>query len=230
MLDLLREFLADVRNTDRPLKDIMAHFQEQTGATPAKSTLADWLEGGVIFFPNINQLAVDAAALSLDVAAPVQADTPPPMVHIAELSTAMWTKRGRGPNPRLKIETFEGPQVSTLVALNSEGSTIVAHTYAAPATAQEFSMFSFEAVSVVAQQAGIASTDVIIGTSQRYMRPEHGEVLGIFGCKIVPADDAIAITMNMYKQAIVEATKDCMTLMPDILRVAVTTAVSQYVA
>ena len=230
MLDIMREFLADVRNTDRPLKDIMAHFHEQTGATPAKSTLADWLEGGVIFFPNINQLAIDAAAFLFGGAAPAQPATLAPMLHIAELSTAMWTKRGRGPNPRLKIEYFEGPQVSTLVALDAKGTTLVAHTFAAPATAQEYSMFAFEAVSVVAQQAGIASTDVIIGTSQRYIRPEHAEVLGIFGCKIVPADDVIAVTMNMYKQAVIEATKECMSLMPDILRVAVTTAVSQYVA
>ena len=59
---------------------MMQNFEELTGSTPAKSTLADWLEHGIIIFPavNITPELIPAGNASLA-----------PTLHIAELDTGI---------------------------------------------------------------------------------------------------------------------------------------------
>ena len=220
MMDILRAYLALPDNADATIKEMIAHLESKIGSSPAKSTLAEWLEGGVVVFTAVNPTAPNPLPAIFTPAAA-------PTMFIGELDTALWNKRPRGPSNRASGEIIDTHLVATLVAIATNGTTILARTYASQPSAQDFAMFAQEVVSVVAQQTGLDPSAMTVGTSEQYLRAEHAKILPLLKVTPVPNNDVLVIAMEAHKQSIVDMTRDAMSLMPDFLRVAVTTAVTQ---
>ena len=134
---------------------MIVYIDNVLGQSPGKSTLADWLEGGLLVYPSIAgpSAPLEVGSGKSDVGAWLN-DCGDRVLYVGAHSTMHWMKRVRGPTGRTYQTIYMMPTVTTLAAGNYQGGRVLVRTYTGAPSAADFSAFVHEAIGLLASSIG----------------------------------------------------------------------------
>ena len=156
---------------DATIKEMIAFLESSVSKSPGKSTLAEWLDGGLLVFPAtaFQQAPYELSGSYEDWLSSCGGN----VVYIGELVTAIWTKRARGPTARVGAPPGPMPRASTLIAADKDGVRLSAKSYDAAPTAADFTAFVVSTVTSAASRQGVAASEIGVVCDRRYLEEGH---------------------------------------------------------
>ena len=179
---------------------MIAFLESRLAKSPGKSTLAEWLDGGLLVFPAISsqQNPNEPPGNYEDWLGACNGST----VFIGELVTALWTKRARGPTARVGAPLGPMPRASTLIAVDKDGVRLSTKTYDDAPTASDFSVFVLSAGSSLSSRQGAMPGEIGVVCDRRYIREDLAASLVSLSVKAWVLDERSAQSTSPIPAAI----------------------------
>ena len=197
-------------NADCTIKEMIVYIDNVLGQSPGKSTLADWLEGGLLVYPSIAgpsaPLEIGSGKSNIRSWLDGCGDR---VLYVGAHSTMHWMKRVRGPTGRTYQTIYMLPTATTLAAGNHKGERILVRTLPGASSAADFLAFIEDAVQLLASSIGAAASEIRVVGDRKHLSAEHAEAIQQLGHVVLgvheSASGAMGLIVDSLRSTIAEA-------------------------